>query len=130
MGKAVQLAGCHFATFRASQTCRSRFVVQAVTASSTRSRQLRRVSFTNSFTKCVADAGPRHASGFDRGNRLRCMANAKRLRPLTRVAVTAVVLMMAVMADLFAFEPTARAVDAKAIRVATSNLIIDHHYGW
>ena len=58
------------------------------------------------------------------------MANAKRLRPLTRVAVTAVVLMMAVMADLFAFEPTARAVDAKAIRVATSNLIIDHHYGW
>jgi hypothetical protein len=31
------------------------------------------------------------------------MANAKRLRPLTRVAVTAVVLMMAVMADLFAF---------------------------
>jgi protein-disulfide isomerase len=58
------------------------------------------------------------------------MANAKRLRPLTRVAVTAVVLMMAVMADLFAFEPTARAVDAKAIRVASSNLIIDHHYGW
>lgn len=54
------------------------------------------------------------------------MANTKRLRWLTRAAVTAVALMMAVTADLMLSPgPTARAVDAKAIRVASSNLIID-----
>ena len=62
----------------------------------------------------------------DRGNRLRCVANTKRLRRLTRVAITAVVLMMAVTADLMLSpDPTARAVDAKAIRVTSSNLITD-----
>lgn len=54
------------------------------------------------------------------------MANTKRLRWLTRAAVAAVALMMAVTADLMLSPgPTARAVDAKAIRVASSNLIID-----
>jgi len=43
------------------------------------------------------------------------VANTKRLRRLTRVAITAVVLMMAVTADLMLSpDPTARAVDAKA----------------
>ena len=42
------------------------------------------------------------------------MANTKRLRRLTRVAITAVVLMMAVTADLMLSpDPTARAVDAQ-----------------
>jgi protein-disulfide isomerase len=60
------------------------------------------------------------------GDRLRCVANGKRLRWLTRAAVTAVVLMMAVTADLMLSPgPTARAVDAQAIRVASSNLITD-----
>jgi protein-disulfide isomerase len=55
----------------------------------------------------------------------------KRLRRLTRAAVTAVVLMLAVSADLMLSpDPTARAVDAKAIRVTSSNLIVDSHYGW
>ena len=54
------------------------------------------------------------------------MANTTRLRRLTRAAVAAVALMMAVTADLMLSPgPTARAVDAKAIRVASSNLIID-----
>lgn len=54
------------------------------------------------------------------------MANTKRLRWLTRAAVAAVALMMAVTADLMLSPgPTARAVDAMAIRVASSNLIID-----
>lgn len=54
------------------------------------------------------------------------MANTTRLRWLTRAAVAAVALMMAVTADLMLSPgPTARAVDAKAIRVASSNLIID-----
>ena len=54
------------------------------------------------------------------------MANTERLRRLTRVAITAVVLMMAVTADLMLSpDPTARAVDAKAIRVTSSNLITD-----
>ena len=53
------------------------------------------------------------------------MANTKRLRWLTRAAVAAVALMMAVTADLMLSPgPTARAVDAKAIRVESSNLII------
>ena len=59
------------------------------------------------------------------------MASIKPLRWLTRAAVTAVVLMMTVTVDLMLLPgPTARAVDAKAIRVASSNLIIDRHYGW
>ena len=46
-------------------------------------------------------------------------------------AVIAVVLVMAVSADLMLSpEPTARAVDAKAIRVTSSNLITDPHGGW
>lgn len=54
------------------------------------------------------------------------MANTTRLRWLTRAAVAAVALMMAVTADLMLSPgPTARAVDAMAIRVASSNLIID-----
>ena len=54
------------------------------------------------------------------------MANTTRLRWQTRAAVAAVALMMAVTADLMLSPgPTARAVDAKAIRVASSNLIID-----
>ena len=54
------------------------------------------------------------------------MANTKRLRRLTRAAVTAVVLMLAVTTDLMLSPaPTARAVDAKAIRVKSSNLITD-----
>ena len=58
------------------------------------------------------------------------MATNKRLRRLTRAAVTAVVLMMAVTTDLMLSpDPTARAVDAKAIRVTSSNLITDPHYG-
>ncbi len=58
------------------------------------------------------------------------MATNKRLRRLTRAAVTAVVLMLAVSADLMLSpEPTARAVDAKAIRVTSSNLITDPHFG-
>ncbi len=59
------------------------------------------------------------------------MATNKRLRRLTRAAVTAVVLMLAVTTDLMLSpDPTARAVDAKAIRVTSSNLITDPHYGW
>src|ERR1700736_4225716 len=66
------------------------------------------------------------APGSDRGDRLRCVANTNRLRRLTRGAVTAVVLMMAVTADLMLSPyPTARAVDAKAIRVTSSSLITD-----
>ena len=59
------------------------------------------------------------------------MTNTKPLRWLTRAAVTAVALMMTVTVDLMLLpSSTARAVDAKAIRVASSNLIIDRHYGW
>jgi len=66
------------------------------------------------------------APGSDRGDRLRCVPNTKRLRRLTLAAVTAVVLMMAVAANLaLSPDPTARAVDAKAIRVTSSNLITD-----
>jgi len=54
------------------------------------------------------------------------VATTKRLRRLTRAAVTAVVLMLAVSADLMLSpDPTARAVDAKSIRVTSSNLITD-----
>jgi protein-disulfide isomerase len=54
------------------------------------------------------------------------VATNKRLHRLTRAAVTAVVLMLAVSADLmFSPDPTASAVDAKAIRVTSSNLITD-----
>jgi protein-disulfide isomerase len=59
------------------------------------------------------------------------VATNKRLHRLTRAAVTAVVLMLAVSADLtLSPDPTARAVDAKGIRVTSSNLITDPHYGW
>jgi protein-disulfide isomerase len=59
------------------------------------------------------------------------MPNTKPLHPLNRFAITAVVLMMAVTAELLLSpDPTATAVDAKAIRVTSSNLIVDHHYGW
>jgi protein-disulfide isomerase len=48
------------------------------------------------------------------------------MRRLTRFAVTTVVLMIAVTADLMQSPyPTATAVDAKAIRVTSSNLITD-----
>jgi protein-disulfide isomerase len=54
------------------------------------------------------------------------VATTKRLHTLTRAAVTAVVLMMAVSAGLMlSRDPNAAAVDAKAIRVASSNLITD-----
>jgi protein-disulfide isomerase len=54
------------------------------------------------------------------------MANTKRLRRVSQAAVTAVVLMVAVTADLMLCpDPTAAAVDARAIRVASSNLITD-----
>jgi protein-disulfide isomerase len=54
------------------------------------------------------------------------VATNKRLRWLTRAGVTAVVLMMAVSADLMLSpDPTASAVDAKAIRVTSSNVIND-----
>ena len=54
------------------------------------------------------------------------MANNKRLRWLTRTAVTTVVLMLALTADLMLSPyPMARAVDAKAIRVTSSNLVTD-----
>ena len=83
-------------------------------------------SFTNSFTTCVADVGPRHASHFRPRQEAPLRGNTKRLRRLTRVAITAVVLMMAVTADLILSpDPTASAVDAKAIRVTSSNLITD-----
>lgn len=66
------------------------------------------------------------APGSDRRDTLRCVANTKRLRRLTRVAVIAAVLMMAVAADLvLSPDPTASAVDAKAIRVTSSSLITD-----
>ena len=59
------------------------------------------------------------------------MATIKPLRWLTRAPVTAVVLMMTVTVDLMLLpSPTARAVDAKAIRVASSDVIRDGHYGW
>ena len=48
------------------------------------------------------------------------MTNTRRLRRLTRAALTAAVLMMALTADLMLSpNPTARAVDAKAIRVTS-----------
>jgi protein-disulfide isomerase len=50
----------------------------------------------------------------------------KSVRRLTRVAVTAVVLMTAVTSGLMLVpDPTAKAVDAKAIRVASANVITD-----
>jgi len=52
--------------------------------------------------------------------------NVKRLRRLTRIAVTAVVLMTAVTSGLMLSPgPAARAADAKAIRVTSGNLITD-----
>ncbi len=54
------------------------------------------------------------------------MTTTRHLRRLTRAVVTAVVLMMAPSADLMlSHYPTAAALDAKAIRVASSNLITD-----
>jgi protein-disulfide isomerase len=59
-------------------------------------------------------------------DRLRCVPNAKRLCQLSRAAVTAVVLMAGVTTALIASpNPTARAADAKAIRVTSGNLITD-----
>jgi protein-disulfide isomerase len=56
--------------------------------------------------------------------------NAKCLRQLTRIVVAAVVMTMAVTSGLMlAPEPTARAVDAKAIRVTSSNVITDPDTG-
>lgn len=64
------------------------------------------------------------------GDRLRFVANAKRSRALTRAAMTAVVLMIAITVGLMVSPgPTAAAVDTKAIRVASSNLIIDPDTG-
>jgi protein-disulfide isomerase len=54
------------------------------------------------------------------------VANNKRLRWQTRAAVTTVVLMLAATADLMLSPyPMARAVDARPIRVTSSNLITD-----
>ncbi|MBB5167300.1 DsbA family protein [Mycobacterium sp. AZCC_0083] len=54
------------------------------------------------------------------------MPNVKRLLRLTRIAVTAVVLVTAVTSGLMLSPgPTARAVDAKAIRVTSGHLITD-----
>jgi hypothetical protein len=54
------------------------------------------------------------------------VAKTKRMRRLTRVAATATALMMVVTAALIGSPgPTARAADAKAIRVASSNVITD-----
>jgi protein-disulfide isomerase len=78
-----------------------------------------------------AIVAPHHAAGFDPGDRLGCVADTKSLHWLTRVAVTAAVLMMTMTVDLMLLpSPTARAVDAKAIRVASSDVIRDGHYGW
>jgi protein-disulfide isomerase len=61
-----------------------------------------------------------------KGDRLRRVPNTKRLCQLTRAAVTAVALMTAVIAGLMASpNPTARAADARAIRVTSGNLITD-----
>jgi protein-disulfide isomerase len=54
------------------------------------------------------------------------VADPKRVRRLSRVAVTASALMIAVAGALMVSpDPMARAVEAKAIRVASSNLITD-----
>lgn len=54
------------------------------------------------------------------------MATTKHLRRLTRTAVTAAAVMMAVaVGPILSGAPTAAAVDAKAIRVTSSNLITD-----
>ncbi|KAA0080570.1 DsbA family protein [Mycolicibacterium sp. P9-64] len=59
-------------------------------------------------------------------DRLHCVPNPKRLRQLARVAATAVVLATAVTAALMTSpNPTARASDAKAIRVTSGNLVTD-----
>jgi protein-disulfide isomerase len=64
--------------------------------------------------------------GSDRGDSLGCVANTKRVHRLTRAAVSAVVLVLAVVADLMLCpDPTARAAQAEAIRVTSSNLITD-----
>jgi protein-disulfide isomerase len=70
------------------------------------------------------------AAEVDPGDTLTCVATTKPRRP-TRAAVIAVVLMMTATVDLMLLpSPTARAVDATAIRVASSKLIRDSHYGW
>lgn len=54
------------------------------------------------------------------------MAEPKPARPLTRLAMVAMALMTVITSGPLAFStPTASAVDAKAIRVASSNLITD-----
>ena len=61
-----------------------------------------------------------------KGDRLGYVPNVKRLRRLTRIAVTAAVLVTAVTSGLMLSPgPTARAADAKAIRVTSGNLITD-----
>jgi len=65
-------------------------------------------------------------TGSRAGDRLGYVLNVKRLRRLTRIAVTAVVLMTAVTSGLMLSPgPTARAADARAIRVTSGNLITD-----
>ncbi len=91
-----------------------------------RSRLARRVSLTNSFTTRVADVGRRCALRCDRGDRLGCVVHTKRVHWLTRAAASAVVVVLAVAAELnLSPDPTASAVDAKAIRVTSSDLITD-----
>jgi len=76
--------------------------------------------------KVLELVGPRHADRFRAGDRLGYVPNVKRLRRLTRIAVTAVVLMTAVTSGLMLSPgPAARAADAKAIRVTSGNLITD-----
>ena len=58
------------------------------------------------------------------------MGNTKSLRWLTRAAATAVVLITMTVDLMLLPSPTARAVEAKAIRVASSDVIRDGHYGW
>jgi protein-disulfide isomerase len=61
-----------------------------------------------------------------RGDRLRFVATTKRLRRLTQAGVTAAAVMLAVaVGPILSHGPTAAAVDAKAIRVTSSNLITD-----
>ena len=59
-------------------------------------------------------------------DRLRRVLNPKRLRQLTRIAAAGAILMTAVTAALVMSPgPTARAADAKAIRVTSGNVITD-----
>ena len=73
---------------------------------------------------CARNPDARHLPG--RGDRLRFVATTKRLRRLTQAGVTAAAVMVAVaVGPILSHGPTAAAVDAKAIRVTSSNLITD-----